>query len=135
MVHAGYINTCNGTVVHSLLGVPQGGVLSPLLSNIYLHEFDVFMEGIKKEYTQQGKESINTKNYSNIAYKENKARNELRLVLSEGKNNKTRGGIVIQREIIRKAKAALKAYTIIKRSTPLKERVRTLIYYARYADD
>jgi group II intron reverse transcriptase/maturase len=26
-------------------GVPQGGILSPLLANIYLHELDVFIEG------------------------------------------------------------------------------------------
>ena len=25
-------------------GTPQGGVLSPLLANIYLHELDVFVE-------------------------------------------------------------------------------------------
>jgi len=28
-------------------GVPQGGVLSAILSNIYLHELDIFVEGIK----------------------------------------------------------------------------------------
>lgn len=32
------------------LGVPQGGVLSPLLSNVYLHELDKFMKELHKEY-------------------------------------------------------------------------------------
>lgn len=32
------------------LGTPQGGILSPLLSNIYLHELDKRMETLGKEY-------------------------------------------------------------------------------------
>src|SRR5437016_8867485 len=27
------------------LGTPQGGIISPLLANVYLHELDVFMRG------------------------------------------------------------------------------------------
>jgi RNA-directed DNA polymerase len=33
-----------GTFRHSLLGTPQGGRVSPLLANIYLHELDRYME-------------------------------------------------------------------------------------------
>lgn len=32
------------------VGTPQGGILSPLLSNIYLHELDTFIEELAKEY-------------------------------------------------------------------------------------
>ena len=33
-----------GTYHATLTGVPQGGIISPLLSNIYLHDFDRYME-------------------------------------------------------------------------------------------
>lgn len=47
LVKAGYVN--NGKYEDSSLGVPQG-VLSPLLSNIYLHEFDEYMEQVILKY-------------------------------------------------------------------------------------
>jgi group II intron reverse transcriptase/maturase len=33
-----------GTMKETLTGTPQGGIVSPLLANIYLHEFDRYME-------------------------------------------------------------------------------------------
>lgn len=54
MVRAGYIN--NGRAEpHSITGVPQGGVISPLLSNIYLHKLDVFMEHLKTRHNPKGR--------------------------------------------------------------------------------
>ena len=35
---------------HNEIGIPQGGILSPLLSNIYLHEFDIFMKELSTKY-------------------------------------------------------------------------------------
>lgn len=48
LAKAGYVE--DGIKRESPLGVPQGGILSPLLSNIYLHEFDVFMESLIEKY-------------------------------------------------------------------------------------
>jgi RNA-directed DNA polymerase len=33
-----------GKLRHTMLGTPQGGIISPLLANIYLHELDRYME-------------------------------------------------------------------------------------------
>ncbi|MBI1256414.1 MAG: group II intron reverse transcriptase/maturase [Chloroflexi bacterium] len=38
----------------SLTGTPQGGIVSPILANIYLHELDVFMEGLCQRYFTSG---------------------------------------------------------------------------------
>jgi group II intron reverse transcriptase/maturase len=44
-LRAGYIE--DGSFKESLLGSPQGSVISPLLANIYLHELDRFVEGLE----------------------------------------------------------------------------------------
>lgn len=53
LVRAGYVE--EGKLVPSRVGVPQGGLVSPLLSNIYLHEFDEYMEQRIEELSSKGK--------------------------------------------------------------------------------
>jgi len=70
LVKAGYVN--NGQYQNSFLGVPpiafdksiakEGGVLSPLLSNIYLHEFDLFMQELMAKYSSEKKKRISRTN-------------------------------------------------------------------------
>jgi group II intron reverse transcriptase/maturase len=51
MLRAGYLEDWRWN--ETLSGAPQGGVTSPLLSNIYLHRLDVFVErGLIPEYTR-----------------------------------------------------------------------------------
>ena len=59
MVKAGYVE--EGVKRDSLLGIPQGGIVSPILSNIYLHEFDLFMEGLIDKHHSTAKD-ITTRN-------------------------------------------------------------------------
>ena len=50
MLKAGYVEDWQYHKTYS--GTPQGGIVSPILANIYLHEFDEFMEQKKREFDQ-----------------------------------------------------------------------------------
>lgn len=56
---AGYIDPDTQKLVKSNLGTPQGSVLSPLLCNIVLHDFDAFMSKLREEYNSGEKRRPN----------------------------------------------------------------------------
>ncbi len=48
LLTAGYMDL-HGRTQGSLIGSPQGGILSPVLANAYLHELDEFVEGLRAQ--------------------------------------------------------------------------------------
>jgi group II intron reverse transcriptase/maturase len=49
LLKAGYMDL-HGHNQESLMGSPQGGLVSPILANVYLHELDDYVEHLRKNY-------------------------------------------------------------------------------------
>jgi len=63
MLKAGYMEDWVYNKTYS--GTPQGGVISPILANVYLHELDKFISGLYQR-THKGKERKLTHQYEQI---------------------------------------------------------------------
>ena len=68
---AGYLEDWRYHLTYS--GTPQGGVLSPLLSNIYLHELDTYIEDTLIPSFTKGKRRADNKAFRNYHYHIKKA--------------------------------------------------------------
>lgn len=112
-VKAGYLSESH-MEAHSLVGVLQGGVLTPFLSNIYLHELDLYIEKLIQEYTTEGKVSKENPNYTKILNQIKKKKKELKT------NPK------VWRE--------LRKLELQKSNTPSCVRTGSRLYYVRFAD-
>ena len=47
------------TYSHTLVGTPQGSIISPLLANIYMHKLDEFVLKLKAQFDLGTKASVN----------------------------------------------------------------------------
>jgi group II intron reverse transcriptase/maturase len=72
MLNAGYME--DWTWHATLSGVPQGGVLSPVLSNIYLHKLDVFVEKVLLPKYSRGRVRARNPEYRQVEAAIEKAR-------------------------------------------------------------
>jgi len=111
MLKAGYRE--NGAVKQSLSGTPQGGIVSPILANILLHELDEYIVNLLKPDFDKGKRKRTNPNYQKLtnAIYQAKQRNEIETArLLKNKRQE------------------------IPRSDPMDPDFRRL-YYVRYADD
>lgn len=74
MLQAGY---CEQWRYHpSFSGTPQGGIISPLLANIYLDQLDKYVEDILKPMYTKGKRRRYTREWKRAARKESQYRKE-----------------------------------------------------------
>lgn len=130
---------------NSNIGTVQGSILSPLLYNIYFHEFDKF---IKKEFTEKIQQINNEENRTNRpinkiynAISKKKTRLKLRQKLQEIKNYKENIGIDKNlKELTKNIKETIKKYKVLdneQKKFPAFSKNKQLIRfcYVRYADD
>jgi nicotine oxidoreductase len=65
LLRAGYMDV-HGNRKDSLIGSPQGGIVSPILANVYLHELDEFVESLRRRL-EQGKTKERNPAYRSLA--------------------------------------------------------------------
>jgi group II intron reverse transcriptase/maturase len=111
LLRAGYVENWRHHATYS--GTPQGGVLSPLLSNIFLHQLDEFVEGTLLPAYNRGKHRQRNKEWRRIQAQSLKA---------------------LKRGEIERGKELRIQYRNMPSQDPLDPDFRRLSY-VRYADD
>jgi len=114
---AGYMENWNYYSTYS--GCPQGGVISPILANIYLHELDKFALSLKEKFDKVTERCI-TKEYSTKRHQMNK--------LKKAVENSTG---VEREELLGKYKETRKSLLKL----PYKSQTDKKLRYVRYCDD
>lgn len=65
LLSAGYMDL-HGEKKESLIGSPQGGIISPILANVYLHELDEFVQELRTKL-ERGREKSDNPLYLRLA--------------------------------------------------------------------
>jgi group II intron reverse transcriptase/maturase len=114
---AGYLENWQYNKTYS--GTPQGGIISPLLANIYLHELDKFVMKLKLEFDKP-RTSYNTHEYEVL----NRRLHSLRKSIDKA-DGKRREELLGEYKTIRAEML----------KTPAKSQTDKKLKYIRYADD
>ena len=105
--------------IWSKTGVPQGSIVSPILANIYYHELDEFVQGLKEQLETP---QWNRKNLKSLEHKISKVYEEMRSHEPQ----------TLERQKLAKK---LKALRMEQFKTEASKNQVTRIEYVRYADD
>jgi group II intron reverse transcriptase/maturase len=113
LLNAGYMDV-RGARKDSLIGSPQGGILSPILANVYLHEFDEFIEELRIK-REKGKRKNRNPTYQKLSQEKVK-------LVAQGKTKTREFRVLVQK---------MRALPSIDVNDPHFIRIK----YLRYADD
>lgn len=116
-LRAGYMEDWKYHTTYS--GCPQGGIISPILANIYLNELDKFAEKTAKEY-YKGRDRVRTKEYDNLSGVIASVRKQLKTATGQRKS-------ALLKQMKKLRKQLLKI--------PCTSQTDKVMKYIRYADD
>jgi len=117
-LNAGYMENWRYNETYS--GTPQGGIVSPILANIYLHELDLFVEQLKQKFDQSLPKGKRTPEYTRLRSKAVRLKKKLKTADDSQKP------ALLEELRFTRAKQL---------STPSKLQEDKKIKYVRYADD
>ena len=123
-----YINPVNKVEEFSSVGAPQGGVLSQMLSNIYLHELDKFMQIKVEKSKKSGPTSIDHLEYKKVY---TKISNMRQYFSPTYKRNRS----LTKEQEQKRFKEILKLEKVRAKYSSKMQGSRYRVYYVRYADD
>lgn len=117
---AGYMES--GTKHATYSGTPQGGIISPILANIYLDQLDKYMEELKQRFDTGARRAVR-KEYVSLSNRRHK------MVVRIGKANDAE-----REKLLRELKQLDRLHQQTQRSDPMDSGYKRL-QYVRYADD
>ncbi|MGG4495536.1 reverse transcriptase domain-containing protein [Brevibacillus reuszeri] len=123
-LRAGYIEEWQLKNTYS--GTPQGGIISPILSNIYLNELDSFVESLKANF-DKGHRKSRSKEYRSISGKLGRLHKKCRNSW-DTMNDAEKLAVKSQLKDLKQAQLSVHHYD------PMDSSYKRLIY-VRYADD
>jgi group II intron reverse transcriptase/maturase len=115
---AGYMENWRYNATYS--GTPQGGIVSPILANIYLHELDKFVEELKAKFDKPQRRACYTPEYERLTQRVLYWKRRARVAKEPERTAFIEKYNSLRAELLR---------------TPSKRQADKKIKYVRYADD